>query len=248
MFSLVNKVAVVTGASQGIGENIAKTLASAGAHVVCLARSEEKLIVLASKIKELGGNATPYKCDIINGEAFSDAIINISKKFKKLDILVNNAGITSDSLIMRMSKEQWHSVIQTNLDANYYGIKSAIKPMIKNKFGRIINITSIIGLTGNVGQANYAASKAGLIGMTKSIAKEVGSRGITVNCIAPGWIDTNMTSNLPENSKKELLNKIPLKKIGKPEDIACAVLFLASDEAGYITGQTITIDGGRVIN
>ena len=248
MFSLVNKVAVVTGASQGIGENIANTLASAGAHVVCLARSEEKLIVLASKINKLGGNATPYKCDISDGEAFSDAIRNITKKFKKLDILVNNAGITSDSLIMRMRKEQWHSVIQTNLDANYYGIKSAIKPMMKNKFGRIINITSIVGLTGNIGQANYAASKSGLIGMTKSIAKEVGSRGITANCIAPGWIDTDMTSDIPENSKNELLNKIPVKKIGKPEDIAYAVLFLASDEAGYITGQTITIDGGRVIN
>ena len=248
MFSLKNKIAVVTGASQGIGENIAYTLASAGAHVVCLARSEKKLIMLTSKINELGGSATPYKCDISNGEAFSDGIKDISKKFKKLDVLVNNAGITNDSLIMRMSKKQWHSVIQTNLDANYYGIKSAIKPMMKNKFGRIINITSIIGLTGNVGQANYAASKAGLIGMTKSIAKEVGSRGITANCIAPGWIDTNMTSNLPESSKKELLNKIPVKKIGKPEDIAYAVLFLASDEAGYITGQTITIDGGRVIN
>ena len=149
---------------------------------------------------------------------------------------------------MRMNEEQWDQVINTNLKAAFIGMKAAIRPMMKNKFGRIINITSIVGITGNPGQANYSASKAGLIGMTQSIAKEVGTRGITVNCIAPGWIDTEMTIDLPENGKEELLNRIPIGKIGKPEDIAYAALFLASNEANYITGQTITVDGGRVIN
>ena len=149
---------------------------------------------------------------------------------------------------MRMTEDQWEKVINTNLKGAFYGMKSVIRSMMKNKFGRIINITSIVGITGNAGQANYAASKAGLIGMTQSIAKEVGSRGITVNCIAPGWIDTEMTDELPENSKSALLDRIPLGKIGKPEDIAYTALFLASEEANYITGQTITVDGGRIIN
>ena len=149
---------------------------------------------------------------------------------------------------MRMTEDQWEKVINTNLKGAFYGMKSVIRTMMKNKFGRIINITSIVGITGNAGQANYAASKAGLIGMTQSIAKEVGSRGITVNCIAPGWIDTEMTDELPENSKSSLLDRIPLGKIGKPEDIAYTALFLASNEANYITGQTITVDGGRIIN
>ena len=170
------------------------------------------------------------------------------KNHEKLDILINNAGITRDALLMRMNEEQWDQVINTNLKAAFIGMKAAIRPMMKNKFGRIINITSIVGITGNPGQANYSASKAGLIGMTQSIAKEVGTRGITVNCIAPGWIDTEMTIDLPENGKEELLNRIPIGKIGKPEDIAYAALFLASNEANYITGQTITVDGGRVIN
>ena len=149
---------------------------------------------------------------------------------------------------MRMTEDQWEKVINTNLKGAFYGMKSVIRSMMKNKFGRIINIASIVGITGNAGQANYAASKAGLIGMTQSIAKEVGSRGITVNCIAPGWIDTEMTDELPENSKSALLDRIPLGKIGKPEDIAYTALFLASNEANYITGQTITVDGGRIIN
>ena len=170
------------------------------------------------------------------------------KNHEKLDILINNAGITRDALLMRMNEKQWDQVINTNLKAAFIGMKAAIRPMMKNKFGRIINITSIVGITGNPGQANYSASKAGLIGMTQSIAKEVGTRGITVNCIAPGWIDTEMTIDLPENGKEELLNRIPIGKIGKPEDIAYAALFLASNEANYITGQTITVDGGRVIN
>jgi len=248
MFDLSNKIAVITGASQGIGHTMATVFAKAGAKVMCIARSESKIKELCLNISDEGGIALPFVCDVGNGEAFSNAIKSIANEYGKLDILINNAGITRDALLMRMTDSQWDEVIQTNLKGAFYGIKSAIRPMMKNKFGRIINITSIVGLTGNPGQANYAASKAGLIGMTQSIAKEFGSRGITVNCIAPGWIDTEMTVELSEDSKKDLLDKIPIRKIGKPEDIAYAAVFLASDEASYITGQTIVVDGGRVIN
>ena len=248
MFDLSNKIAVITGASQGIGHTMATVFAKAGAKVMCIARSESKIKELCLNISDEDGIAFPFVCDVGNGEAFSDTIKSIANEYGKLDILINNAGITRDALLMRMTDSQWDEVIQTNLKGAFYGIKSAIRPMMKNKFGRIINITSIVGLTGNPGQANYAASKAGLIGMTQSIAKEFGSRGITVNCIAPGWIDTEMTVEISEDSKKDLLDKIPIRKIGKPEDIAHAAVFLASDEASYITGQTIVVDGGRVIN
>jgi 3-oxoacyl-[acyl-carrier protein] reductase len=177
-----------------------------------------------------------------------DLIENSLKKFNSIDILVNNAGITKDSLLMRMNDRNWDMVLDTNLKGIFYCIKSTIRSMIKNKFGRIINISSIVGITGNAGQSNYAASKAGLIGMSKSIAKEVATRNITVNCIAPGWIKSEMTDGLSEDIKKEFLDRIPMKKIGKPEDIANTVIFLASKEAEYITGQTITVDGGRTIN
>ena len=248
MFDLSDKIVIITGASQGIGRTMAIVFAKSGASVVCVARSENKIKELCVKIENEGGRAIPIVCDIGDGDSFSKTIKSVVDRFGKLDILINNAGITRDSLLMRMNDNQWDEVIQTNLKGAFFGMKAAIRPMMKNKFGRIINITSIVGLTGNPGQANYAASKAGLIGMTKSIAKEVGSRGITVNCIAPGWIDTEMTQELPENSKKDLLDRIPIGKIGKPENIAYTALFLASDEASYITGQTITVDGGRVIN
>lgn len=248
MFDLSSRIAVVTGASQGIGRMIASVLAEARAYVICLARTEKKIEDLAKEINDKGGNAKSISCDISDINSFQNTIINISKEFGRLDILINNAGITRDAIIIRMSEEKWDEVIQTNLKASFYGMKAAIRPMMKNKFGRIINISSIVGLTGNAGQANYAASKSGMIGMTQSIAKEVGSRGITVNCIAPGWIETEMTNDIPEDSKKDLLDSIPIGKIGKPENIAYTALFLASDEANYITGQTITVDGGRVIN
>tara|TARA_Y100001970_G_scaffold279744_1_gene387599 strand:- start:278 stop:1024 length:747 start_codon:yes stop_codon:yes gene_type:complete len=248
MFDLNDKVAIITGASQGIGRTMAIVFAKSGASVVCVARSEKKIKELSVKIENEGGRAIPIVCDIGDGDSFSKTIKSVVDRFGKLDILINNAGITRDALLMRMNDNQWDEVIQTNLKGAFFGMKAAIRPMMKNKFGRIINITSIVGLTGNPGQANYAASKAGLIGMTQSIAKEVGSRGITVNCIAPGWIDTEMTEELPENSKKDLLDRIPIGKIGKPENIAYTAVFLASDEASYITGQTITVDGGRVIN
>lgn len=248
MFDLSGKIAIVTGASQGIGEVIAKKLSEAGAHVVCIARSKEKIENLVNQLKNSGLSASSISCDVSDGKAFSDAISNIYSENKRLDILVNNAGITRDALLMRMNEDQWDTVLDTNLKGAFHGMKAAIRPMMKNKSGRVINITSIVGLTGNPGQANYSASKAGLIGMTKSIAKEVATRGITVNCIAPGWIETEMTEDLPENVKNELLKRIPQARTGKPEDIAYAALFLASDEANYITGQTITVDGGRVIN
>lgn len=248
MFDLNNKVAIITGASQGIGRTIALVFAKSGANVICIARSESKIKELCLEITDQGGQASPIACDVGDGDAFANAIKSVTNEYGKLDILINNAGITRDALLMRMNDTQWDEVLNTNLKGAFHGMKSAIRPMMKNKYGRIINITSIVGLTGNPGQANYAASKAGLIGMTQSIAKEVGTRGITVNCIAPGWIDTEMTVDLPEDSKKDLLDRIPIGKIGKPEDIAHAAVFLASDEASYITGQTITVDGGRVIN
>ena len=248
MFDLNNKVAIITGASQGIGRTIALVFAKSGANVICIARSESKIKELCLEITDQGGQASPIACDVGDGDAFANAIKSVTNEYGKLDILINNAGITRDALLMRMNDTQWDEVLNTNLKGAFHGMKSAIRPMMKNKYGRIINITSIVGLTGNPGQANYAASKAGLIGMTQSIAKEVGTRGITVNCIAPGWIDTEMTVDLPEDSKKDLLDRIPIGKIGTPEDIAHAAVFLASDEASYITGQTITVDGGRVIN
>ena len=248
MFNLKDKIAVITGASQGIGKSTAEIFSNAGAHVVCLARNKEKIQNLANKISENGNSASYIPCDISNANLFSEAVKSVIKDFGKVDILVNNAGITSDSLLIRMKDDQLDEVLNTNLKGAFYGSKAVLRSMIKNKYGRIINITSIVGLQGNSGQSNYAASKAGLIGFTQSIAKEVASRGVTVNCIAPGWIDTEMTNELPQEMKSELLKSIPVGKTGTAEDIAYAAFFLATAESKYITGQTITVDGGRVIN
>jgi len=248
MFNLKNKIAIITGASRGIGKIIAELFAKSGAHVVCVARSEKAIETLSESINNSGGSASFLACDISDEKSFNSLINHTVQGYEKLDILINNAGITKDSLIMRMNSKDWDKVLDINLKGTFHGIKSAIRPMMKNKFGRIINITSIVGLTGNAGQANYAASKAGVIGLTKSVAKEIASRGITVNCIAPGWIKTDMTDELNQNIKEEFLNRIPMNRIGTPEDIAYTALFLASDEASYITGQTITVDGGRIIN
>ena len=247
-FSLNNKIAIVTGASQGIGKIIAFELAKSGANVVCLSRNKEALDIIVNKIVENGGQASSFACDITKPETFTQIVKEIIENYEKIDILINNAGVTNDSLLMRMSNEQWDNVININLKGSFNCTKAVIRYMMKNKFGRIINITSIVGMTGNAGQANYAASKAGLIGMTKSIAKEVASRGITANCIAPGWIKTSMTDTLSEDVKNQFLSQIPVGRIGSAEDIANTAVFLASDEAGYITGQTITVDGGRIIN
>lgn len=248
MFKLTDKIAIVTGASQGIGRSIAKIFSESGAYVMCLARNENKLKNLVHEINNKGDNAGYITCDITDSDAFSDAIKSIIENHKKIDILVNNAGITRDSLIIKMKNTQWDDVLDTNLKAAFNGTKFVLRSMMKNRFGRVINITSIVGLQGNAGQGNYAASKAGLIGFSQSIAKEVGKRGITVNCIAPGWIDTEMTEEIPENKKTELLENIPIGKIGSANDIAYTALFLATNESKYITGQTITVDGGRVIN
>ena len=248
MFNLKDKIAIITGASQGIGKSTAKIFSSAGAHVVCLARNKDKIKSLANQICENGNSASYASSDISNANLFSESIESVINDFGKIDILVNNAGITRDSLLIRMKDDQLDEVLNTNLKGAFYGTKAVLRSMIKNKYGRIINITSIVGLQGNPGQSNYAASKAGLIGFTQSIAKEVASRGITVNCIAPGWIDTEMTHELPEEMKSDILKNIPIGRTGTAEDIAYTALFLATKESKYITGQTITVDGGRVIN
>ena len=247
-FNLNDKTAIVTGASQGIGETIAVEIAKSGANVFCLARNKDALDSTINKIISNGDKASAYSCDISDNEQFNNIVTDIFKEYGSIDILVNNAGITNDTLLMRMSDDQWDSVLDINLKGSFTCTRSVIKYMMKKKSGRIINITSIVGLTGNAGQANYAASKAGLIGMTKSIAKEVASRGITANCIAPGWIETAMTDQLSDDIKNKFLSQIPTGKIGYPRDIANTVIFLASKEAEYITGQTITVDGGRIIN
>ena len=248
MFSLQNKIAIVTGASQGIGKTTAELFSKSGAHVVCIARNEEKIKDLVNTISKKGHSASYISCDVSDGNLFQNTIKSIISDYGKIDILINNAGITRDSLVLRMKDHQWDEVLNTNLKGAFYGTKSVLRSMMKNKYGRIINITSIVGLQGNSGQSNYSASKAGLIGFSQSVAKEVASRGITINCIAPGWIETEMTSDLPQDTKSEIIKNIPIGKTGTTEDIAYTALFLASKESKYITGQTITVDGGRVIN
>jgi 3-oxoacyl-[acyl-carrier protein] reductase len=247
MFKLSKKVAVVTGASRGIGRSMAETYARAGAHVICVSRNEDALNVVADGIKSNGGSASVTAINVSNLEKFQNFIKDTTDTYGSVDILVNNAGITRDTLIVRMSEEDWDTVIDVNLKGAFNGIKAVTRTMMKQRFGRIINISSVVGLTGNAGQVNYAASKAGLIGLTKATAKEIGSRGITVNCIAPGYIATDMTGQMDDKAKDLLISQIPLGRIGSPDDIAATALFLASDEAGYITGQTFTVDGGMVM-
>ena len=248
MFSLQDKIAIVTGASQGIGKTTAELFSKSGAHVVCIARNEEKIKNLANMISKNGHSASYFPCDISDGDLTQNTIKSVINDYGKIDILINNAGITRDSLVLRMKNDQWDEVLNTNLNGAFYATKSVLRSMMKNKYGRVINITSIVGLQGNTGQSNYSASKAGLIGFSQSVAKEVASRGITINCIAPGWIETEMTNDLPQNIKSEIIKNIPIGKTGTTEDIAYTALFLASKESKYITGQTITVDGGRVIN
>jgi len=248
LFSLQDKIAIVTGASQGIGRTTAELFSKSGAHVVCIARNEEKIKNLANTISKNGHSASYFPCDISDGNLIQNTIKSVINDYGKIDILINNAGINRDSLVLRMKNHQWDEVLNTNLNGAFYATKSVLRSMMKNKYGRIINITSIVGLQGNSGQSNYSASKAGLIGFSQSVAKEVASRGITINCIAPGWIETEMTNDLPQNLKSEIIKNIPIGKTGTTEDIAYTALFLASKESKYITGQTITVDGGRVIN
>jgi len=247
MFDLSGKVALVTGASRGIGCSIAKILAENGAHVVCISRNVSDVQSVADVITAAGGSATAVACDISDSDNVTKLIKETVVTHNHLDILVNNAGVTRDNLLMRMSEDDWNTVLNINLKAAFIAIKAAARAMIKQRKGRIINISSIVGLMGNAGQVNYAASKAGLIGLTKSTARELAPRGITANCIAPGYIATDMTNELGNEVQQSLNEKIPLGRIGQVEDIAYAVTFLASDEAEYITGQTLTIDGGMVM-
>ncbi len=244
MFRLDDKVALITGANGGIGSTIAKTLHAQGATVILQARKEGALDALVSELKE---RVYTIYTEIDTSEKIDALIKEAEGKLEKLDILVNNAGLTKDGLFMRMDDSMWQSVIDINLTASFRLCRAAIKGMMKRRFGRIINITSIVGLTGNAGQANYAASKAGLTGMSKTIAAEVASRGITVNCVAPGFISTAMTDAIPEEAKEKLYAKIPAGKLGTTEDVANAVAFIASDESSYITGQTISVNGGMAM-
>ena len=247
MFDLSEKVALVTGASRGIGCSIAKTLAQNGAHVVCVSRNVSDVQSVADEITAAGGAATAVACDISDSDNVTKLVKETVVTHNHLDILVNNAGVTRDNLLMRMSEDDWNTVLNINLKAAFIAIKAAARTMIKQRKGRIINISSVVGLMGNAGQVNYAASKAGLIGLTKSTARELAPRGITANCIAPGYVATDMTNELGDEVQESLNVKIPLGRIGQVEDIAYAVAFLASDEAEYITGQTLAVDGGIVM-
>ena len=245
---LTDKTAVVTGGSRGIGRAIAVALAAEGAKVAVIyagnaAAAEETL----SLIKEQGGEAVAMQCDVADDAAVSDMINAVKEQFVSVDILVNNAGITRDGLLMRMKEGDWQAVLDTNLTGVFHCTKAVTKLMMKQRSGAIINITSVVGQTGNAGQANYAAAKAGMIGFTKSVAKELASRGIRVNAVAPGCIDTDMTAVLSDAVKEDMLKSIPLGRVAQPEEVAKAVVFLASDNASYITGQVLNVDGGMVM-
>lgn len=244
MFKLQGKKALVTGATGGLGAEIARSLHAQGATIVISGTKKDKLEALA---KELGNNVHVIPCDLSQAESTLQLVPEAEKVLGGLDILVNNAGLTHDGLMLRMSDDQWLKVLEVNLNAIFRLSREAIKSMVKQRHGRIINITSIVGVTGNPGQANYAASKAGLIGFSKSLASEIASRGITVNCIAPGFITSAMTNVLNDKQREKILGEIPQGSIGDPQDIAAGVVFLASDEAKYITGQTLHINGGMAM-
>lgn len=244
---LAGRVALITGASQGIGHACALGLAREGASVAVAARNEEKLAELVAQITAAGGKASAFVIDVADEEQIKSGIKSALAHFGKIDILVNNAGITRDQLVMRMKRTDWDAVLNTNLTSAYLCIQQVIPAMLKQRWGRIINISSVFGQMGQAGQANYSASKAGLIGLTMAIAREVGSRNITSNAIAPGFIETNMTAALSEEFKQTAVKQIPLGRVGKSEDVAAAVCFLSSDDASYITGHVLNINGGMLM-
>jgi 3-oxoacyl-[acyl-carrier protein] reductase len=244
MFSLKDRVALVTGASQGIGRAIALALSSAGARVIVAARNREKLDALAQEIAAAGGQALAVTMDVADAEQVKSAFKQGIEKFGRLDILVNNAAVTRDGLSLRMKLDDWESVLRTNLTGAHLCIQQALAVMVRQRYGRIINMSSVVAETGNAGQANYVAAKAGLIGLTRAIAAEVASRSITVNAIAPGFIATPMTDPLPDQVKEAMLARIPLGRMGQDCEVAAAVVFLASDEAAYITGHVLDVNGG----
>jgi 3-oxoacyl-[acyl-carrier protein] reductase len=245
--SCSGRVAFVTGASQGIGRTCALRLAKEGATVAAAARSQEKLHQLVGEISSAGGTAASFAVDVADEEQIKSAVKAALAQFGKIDILVNNAGITRDQLVMRMKRTDWDAVVQTNLTSAYLCIQQVLPSMLKQRWGRIINVTSVFGQMGQAGQANYAASKAGLIGLTMAIAREVGSRNITCNAVAPGFIETAMTAGLSEEFRQNAVKQIPLGRVGTAEDVAGAVAFLASDQASYITGHVLSVNGGMLM-
>jgi len=247
MSLLADKVAVVTGAGRGIGRAVALAYARMGADVACVSRTEENSAKAAAEVEALGRRAWAVAVDVSDTAAVDAAAGKILDDAGRVDILVNNAGVTRDNLLMRMSEEEWDTVINTNLKGAFNFTKALTRPFIKQRSGRIINIASVIGLIGNAGQSNYAASKAALIGFTKSIAKELAPRGITVNAIAPGFIETDMTAALDDKVRESIIGNVPLGRFGSPDDIAHAAVFLAMEPSGYITGQVLTVDGGMVM-
>jgi 3-oxoacyl-[acyl-carrier protein] reductase len=247
MFSLKDKVALVTGASQGIGRDTALALAEAGAKVAVAARNEEKLAALVRDIAAAGGIALAVRMDVADAEQIKAGFKQVIEKFARLDILVNNAAITRDALAMRMKQDDWDTVIRTNLTGAHLCIQQALPTMMRARTGRIINIASVVAQMGNAGQANYVAAKAGLIGLTKAIAIEIASRNVTVNAVAPGFIETPMTDVLPDKVKEELKTRIPLGRMGSAREVAAAIVFLASDEARYITGHVLDVNGGMYL-
>ncbi len=246
--NMQQEIALVTGASRGLGRAMAMQLGQAGATVIGTATSESGAQAIGQALEQAGIKGCGMVLDVTDAAGIEAAIKEIGARFGPPSVLVNNAGITRDNLMMRMKDEEWDSIIDTNLSSVYRVIKACLRGMMKARHGRIVNISSVVGATGNPGQANYAAAKAGLIGLTKSLARELGSRGITVNAVAPGFIDTDMTRELPEASRDALLNQIPLGQLGQPEDIAAAVVFLASPAARYITGETLHVNGGMYMS
>lgn len=241
------RVCVITGAGRGIGRAIAYKLAAKGHHIICISRSENSCGSLSNELQQNGYSSEYIAVDVSKEEQVISACTQILSDHKTVDILVNNAGITKDNVLLRMSTNDWNDVITTNLSSSFFWIKNLLHPMIKQRWGRIINMASVVGIVGNFGQANYAAAKAGLIGMTKSIAREVASRNITVNAIAPGFIQTDMTNALGENIIDDIKKTIPMKSLGTPDDVASAVQFLCSDDARYITGHVLNVDGGMAM-
>lgn len=247
MFDLSGRTALVTGASRGIGEGIALALARRGARLVLAARSVDKLERLRGQMAEEGAEAVAFELDVSDTEAVIERLGELPDGFDEVDILINNAGITDDGLLARMSLAQWEGVLRTNLTGAYAVTKALCRGMMKRRWGRVISVSSVVGLMGNAGQTNYAAAKAGLIGFSKSLARELASRGVTVNVIAPGFVETEMTERLAEDSRAELERSIPLRRLGTVEDMAAAAVYLASEEAGYVTGHVLNVSGGMYI-